>query len=81
MTNFDWMDELTELELANLVEHATQVLIEKDKLIAKEYIKAIRNYCLSIDKLHTNLPVLRPYNEWCDLADDFDELLTDHFYS
>ena len=79
MTNFDWMNVLTEQELTNIVEHATHLLIERDKLTAKGYIETIRDYCLAISKLHTDIPVLPPCTTWEELASDFDELLNRYF--
>lgn len=86
MTNFDWMNTLTEQELTNLVkrsthlvEHATHLLIEKDKQIAKEYIETIRDCCLAIENLHTDIPTLLHCPKWRNLAYDFDELLTRYF--
>ena len=79
MTNFDWMNTLTEQELTNLAEHATHLLIERDKLTAKGYIETIRDYCLAIDKLHTDIPALPPYAKWSDLVYAFEELLMCYF--
>lgn len=79
MTNFDWMNVLTEQELTNIVEHATHLLIEKDKQIAKEYIETIRDCCLAIENLHTDIPTLPYCPKWRNLAYDFDELLTRYF--
>ena len=83
MTNFDWMDELTEQELASivthdtsLVEHAVHLLIERDKETAKGYLQLIRDYCLAIEKLHTDIPTPAPYYNWNELAIMFDSFLT-----
>ena len=85
MTNFDWMDELTELELTNLVErsthlveHATHLLIERDKQTAKVYVETIRDCCFAIEKLHTDIPIPAPvpYYNWNELAIMFDSFLT-----
>ena len=76
MTNFDWMDTLTELELTNLVEHATHLLIERDKETARGYIQLIRDYCSAIEKLHTDIPTPAPYHNWNQLAILFDSFLT-----
>ena len=85
MTNFDWMDELTGLELTNLVEHstslvehATHLLIERDKETARGYLQLIRDYCFAIEKLHTDIPTPAPvpYYNWNELAIMFDSFLT-----
>lgn len=83
MTNFDWMNTLTELELTNLVErsthlveHATHLLIERDKQTAKGYVETIRDCCFAIEKLHTDIPTPAPYHNWNELAIMFDSFLT-----
>lgn len=76
MTNFDWMNTLTELELTNLVEHATHLLIERDKQTAKGYVETIRDCCFAIEKLHTDISTPAPYHNWNQLATLFDSFLT-----
>lgn len=73
--DFDWLDSCTESELNSIIDKATHLLIEKDKETAKAWIEVIRDYCICIAKLHTDIPTLGAYRNWEDLAYAFDTLL------
>ena len=75
MTNPDWLKELSNEQLKELIESATHLCIERDKKLVRKYVEEIRKCCIAIEKLSTHFPALNGYSDWLTFALDCEDYL------